>query len=71
LRVSIRPDTVTYSVEGTEPLDIDHCSGTDEQTVTLRPGEDVELPWEPVVPLTDPPEQPAGREPLRWRSAGQ
>jgi alpha,alpha-trehalose phosphorylase len=69
LRVSIGRESVTYTLEGKESLEIAHCSGDSEQTVTLQPGDAVDLSWQPVTPLTPRPEQPAGRQPIHRRTS--
>jgi alpha,alpha-trehalose phosphorylase len=70
IRVHIEPRRVTYLLEGKESLEIDHCTGTSEETLRLEPGDTVERPWQPVEPLTPRPTQPAGREPLARRRGG-
>jgi alpha,alpha-trehalose phosphorylase len=60
LRVEVRPDTVTYTYAGEEPLEIHHG----ETPLRLEPGKSVEQAV--VVPVERPaPSQPAGRPPLR------
>jgi alpha,alpha-trehalose phosphorylase len=65
LRVHIDPNVVTYTLEGTQPIEISHCTGTKDETITLQPGDSVEREWAPVEPSTPRPTQPAGRAPLR------
>jgi alpha,alpha-trehalose phosphorylase len=70
LRVAIAADTVSYTLEGTEAIEIEHCTGTSVEVLTLEPDTTMQRSWEAVTPLTPRPDQPAGREPLVRRSAG-
>jgi alpha,alpha-trehalose phosphorylase len=63
LHVDIDSRHVTYSVHGTEPVAIAHCSQDKTEELTVRPGKPVRRKWLPVQPTTPPPTQPAGREP--------
>jgi alpha,alpha-trehalose phosphorylase len=63
LHVDITPERVEYSVDGTDAVELTHCSGKRRDDLTVKPGRPVTRKWRAVRPLTPRPEQPAGREP--------
>jgi alpha,alpha-trehalose phosphorylase len=63
LLVEIDPKHVTYSVRGTDPVELTHCSRDKVDELTVRPGKSVRRRWAAVRPSTPRPTQPPGREP--------
>jgi alpha,alpha-trehalose phosphorylase len=63
LHVDITPGHVRYSVDGTEPVPLTHCSGRRADDIVVRPDKPVIRRWKPVRPLTPRPSPPPGREP--------
>jgi alpha,alpha-trehalose phosphorylase len=63
LHVAIGDGTVTYSVEGDEPISIVHHSADSSEELHVRPDGAVTRTWRPVKPSTPEPMQPAGRAP--------
>ncbi len=63
LHVDITPGRVEYSVDGTQPVPLTHCSGRSEDELVVKPGKTVRRRWKAVRPLTPRPEQPPGRKP--------
>jgi alpha,alpha-trehalose phosphorylase len=61
LHVAIGDGTVTYSVEGDEPISIVHHSADSSEELHVRPDGAVSRTWRPVKPSTPEPTQPAGR----------
>jgi alpha,alpha-trehalose phosphorylase len=63
LHVDITPGRVEYSVDGTEPVPVTHCTGRSTDAIVIKPGKTVTRRWKAVRPLTPRPEQPPGRKP--------
>jgi alpha,alpha-trehalose phosphorylase len=63
LRVEIKPDGATYSVEGDGELELLHY----QDAVKVTPGSPVTMPL-PTLPHLVAPKQPPGREPVRRRA---
>jgi alpha,alpha-trehalose phosphorylase len=63
LHVDITPGRVEYQLEGDEPVEFVHCSGSRRDQITLRPGRSVSRKWRAVQPSGPRPSQPPGREP--------
>jgi alpha,alpha-trehalose phosphorylase len=61
LRVAVHPHEATYSVRDGGTLDLWHHG----ELLTIGPGEVVSRPIPLMHPLTDPPQQPPGRAPVR------
>ncbi|MDT4925681.1 MAG: alpha,alpha-trehalose phosphorylase [Pseudonocardiales bacterium] len=63
LHVDITEGSVTYSVEGTEPVAIAQLGPRSRDEFDVRPNKAVKRTWKPVKASTPTPTQPAGRAP--------